>query len=209
MKTQFGDDIRYSDPHRHKYDSAMAEYLDGLDADESTGDVDWHGHVSRFGKRLLHHDDRGFVSVERYPTVAAAVERFEVIDAEYGAWLDLSDDDDDSDSFLFFMTHAGSSYRPGVETEETGRRRGAADLVRAERWARATGVSFVWSDDWEVTNHVEAFDCYDREPDTCEMCDAYDADGVPVASLCCIDDATPEYRRVVEAELALEAMPQD
>lgn len=89
MLNQFGDDIRLTDPHRHKYGSAMAEYLDaGLDPDQATGSVEWHGHVSRFGKRLLHEDDRGFVSVERYPTEAAAVERFEAIDAEYGEWVD-------------------------------------------------------------------------------------------------------------------------
>jgi len=94
MKNQFGDDIRLTDPHRHKYNSAMAEYLDsGLDADQSTGGVDWHGHVGLFGKRLLHTAARGFVSVEKFPTKAAAVERFDAIDAEYSAWVDIENEE--------------------------------------------------------------------------------------------------------------------
>lgn len=113
------------------------------------------------------------------------------------SWVRFVDTvDTDSEPFLFFFEH-------------DGRRNGAAALVRAERWARDSGVWFVWSPDGEVTNHVDAFDGYDAEPETCEMCEAYDADGVPIAALACIDDATPEYRRVVEAELALEAMPND
>jgi hypothetical protein len=91
MITRNGEDIRLSDQHRHKYDSAMAEFLDTLDADETTGSVDWRGFVGRYGKRLLHEDDRGFVSVERYPTVADAVERFETLDAEYCTWDDVDD----------------------------------------------------------------------------------------------------------------------
>lgn len=95
MINQFGDDIRLTDPHRHKYDSAMAEYLDsGYDYDDATGDVSWHGFVRRFGKRLVHEDDYGFVTVERYATEAEAIERWETIDAEYGEWLDANDESD-------------------------------------------------------------------------------------------------------------------
>jgi hypothetical protein len=87
-----GEEIRHSDPHRHKYGSAMAELLDHLNPDEETGSVDWHGHVGRFGKRLLHSDDQGFVDVERYTSEAEAIERFQAIDTEYGEWL--GDDDE-------------------------------------------------------------------------------------------------------------------
>jgi len=96
MINALGDDIRFTDRYRTKYDSAMAEWLDsGPEPDESTGSVEWHGHVSRFGKRLLHEDDRGFVSVERFDTEAEAIDRFETIDAEYGAWLDDDEPEDD------------------------------------------------------------------------------------------------------------------
>jgi hypothetical protein len=96
MINALGDEIRWTDRYRHKYDSAMAEWLDsGPEPDESTGSVDWRGHVARFGKRLLHTDDRGFVSVECFDTEAEAVDRFEVIDAEYGAWLDDDEPYDD------------------------------------------------------------------------------------------------------------------
>jgi hypothetical protein len=58
-----------------------------------------------------------------------------------------------------------------------------------------------------VTDHKAEYDCYaDGGPTTCETCTCYGADGAILASLSCIDDATPEYRRVVEAELASEAM---
>lgn len=94
MINQFGDDIRLTAPRRHKYDSAMAEYLDSsYDYDDATG-VEWRGFVRRFGKRLLHTDDQGFVTVERYATEAEAIERWETIDAEYGEWLDANDESD-------------------------------------------------------------------------------------------------------------------
>lgn len=106
----------------------------------------------------------------------------------------------------FFWQHAGYSYRPDVESDESGRLRGARELAAAEAWARANGVTFSWRDDWEVA-HETAYDCYDEgEPETCELCTALDGNGAVLASLGCIDDATDDYRRVVEAELALEAM---
>ena len=107
----------------------------------------------------------------------------------------------------FFMVHAGWSYDPKIETPEEGRKRSAQKLAEAERWAKDEGISFVWEDDWEI-DHLKEYDCYDEEPTTCETCSAYDADGTCVAALGCIDDATPEYRRVIEAELAWEAKPQ-
>jgi hypothetical protein len=111
----------------------------------------------------------------------------------------------------FFYKHAGYSYRPDVETEEEGRRRTARDLATAERWARDVGITFRWSEDWTVDSHRDVYgegSVYeDGEPDTCESCTAY-LRGAVVAGLYCIDDATEEYRRVVEAELASEAMDE-
>ena len=105
----------------------------------------------------------------------------------------------------FFREHAGWSYNPATETAEQGRARGARALAEAEAWAAAAGVRFVWGDDWDVGDHVAEYDCYEEgEPATCERVLAY-LGGEVVAALGCIDDATPEYRRVIEAELASEA----
>jgi len=110
----------------------------------------------------------------------------------------------------FFYDNAGYSYDPATETVEDGRLRGARQLAMAERFAQVMGAEYVWEDDWSLGHsHAEEFpDAYDNEPDTCEWvqlrvtlpCGHSDI----VASLSCIDDATPEYRRVIEAELALE-----
>ena len=72
-------------------------------------------------------------------------------------------------------------------------------------WADSIGLEFRWADDWAV-DHEREFDCYDDGgPDTCEYCHAVTADGTVLAALHCIDDATDEYRRVIEVELAEEA----
>lgn len=82
-------------------------------------------------------------------------------------------------------------------------------LAEAEQWAQESGHTFTWRDDWDIPSHVDEFDCYDEEPDTCEWVEIVDADGDPLGpSLACVDDATDDYRRVVEAELAWEAMPE-
>lgn len=100
MKLTFpeGEEIRWVQrPFPTKYPDGMAEYLDatsmGGGADEETGTTEWHYHVSRFGKRLLFADDQGFVWVSKYATEAAAVTDFEIIDAEYGEWLDVNGED--------------------------------------------------------------------------------------------------------------------
>lgn len=102
----------------------------------------------------------------------------------------------------FFAAHAGFGYDPTVETEEEGKVRCARNLAEAEEWARGR-LHFEWSDDWSIGDHVKEFDCYDDGgPSTCETCIARDRMGDVVGSLGCIDDATDEYRRVVEAEIA-------
>lgn len=115
------------------------------------------------------------------------------------------------DAVEFFAIHAGWDYHPDTETPEQGRLRGAVSLALAERWAKANDAMFTWEDDFGV-DHVKEFDAYDEEPETCEICTMYLPDHSPalesvriVASLGCVDDATDEYRRVVEAELAQEA----
>ena len=104
----------------------------------------------------------------------------------------------------FFFEHAGWSYDPATETPEQGRRRCAERLADSEAWASAMGVRFNWHEDFQI-DHAAEFDCYaDGGPETCE-CVLATLDGECVGSLSCIDDATDEYRRVVEAEVASEA----
>lgn len=83
----YSHEIRLTDPYRHKYDSAMAEYLDYCaEDDEETGSTEWAEYVQRFGKWLLFTDDRGFVTAEKHPTVDAAKDRFAEIDHDYCEW---------------------------------------------------------------------------------------------------------------------------
>lgn len=114
----------------------------------------------------------------------------------------MADDASMTTNQQFFMQHAGWSYDPSAETPDEGRARSALELAQAESWAAVAGVEFTWEDDW-TCDHVAEFDCYDVEPTTCEGCIA-SVNGDHKASLWCIDDATPEYRRVIQAELAYE-----
>ena len=107
-------------------------------------------------------------------------------------------------AYLFFLHHAGYSYDPKTQTKQQGRAACARRLAKAERGARALGYTFEWRDDWSVGDHVKEFDCYTEQPSTCETCLMLGSNGKVVRSLGCIDGATREYRRVIEAELALE-----
>ena|ERR1700678_354402 len=110
-------------------------------------------------------------------------------------------------AYLFFLRNAGYSYNPETQTKQQGRSEGARLLAKAERDARALGYTFEWRDDWTLgCSHFEFYgESYGHgEPSTCESCIMLDENGEVVQSLGCIDDATREYRRVVEAELALE-----
>lgn len=62
---------------------------------------------------------------------------------------------------------------------------------------------------WTIGSHIEQLDSYDVEPSTCESAVLYDATGNILADLHCIDDADANYRRVIRAELALEAMDNE
>ena len=108
----------------------------------------------------------------------------------------------------FFYRQAGFGYDPKVETKNQGRIRGARALAEAERMARSFGWEYHWTDDWEIGSHVKYYgeQSFPEEPATCECCQLLDAGGVVLESLSCIDDADKNYRRVVEAELALEAI---
>ncbi|MBA3580801.1 MAG: hypothetical protein H0W42_12555 [Gemmatimonadaceae bacterium] len=79
-------------PHKFGGDP-MAEYLWLLtleqgSSDEYTGDAcDWHYIVHRFGRRLLICYSSGFVDVQVEEDEQAAIEAFEMIDAEYSAYM--------------------------------------------------------------------------------------------------------------------------
>jgi hypothetical protein len=106
----------------------------------------------------------------------------------------------------FFYDHAGWSYNPQTESKLAGHMNSAKQLAEAERQVRNLGWRFDWQDDWTVGSHTAEYgkDC--GEPETCESCIVYSEVGTILASLHCIDDADHNYRRVIEAELALEAL---
>jgi hypothetical protein len=95
--------------------------------------------------------------------------------------------------YRFFKERAG--YRVGF------RAAGALELARAEVKAERYGFTFDWSDDDQL---AEAFDGKEYREYPAEICVCEDR-GEVLASLCGIIEASCEYRRVVEAELALEA----
>lgn len=96
-----GHEIRWQDAHRHKYGSAMAEYLDLCEGeDEATGDVDWTGHYRRFGKRILVCNDQGFVDVWRYASEDEAIGEFAAIDLDYCRYEDEDDEGEDDEALV-------------------------------------------------------------------------------------------------------------
>lgn len=103
----------------------------------------------------------------------------------------------------FFYKHAGSSYTPGKETKAQGQRRGAKALAEAEAEAKERGWTFEWEHDPEP---YEKGDAEIEDPDEVLGCVLKDEDGKVLASLWGIGDPDHNYRRVVEAELAQEAL---
>lgn len=110
--------------------------------------------------------------------------------------------------YHFFLKHAGYSYDPKTQTKMQGRIMGAKELAAAERWALDQGCSF----DWEVDD-VDSSDWSDERSSWNQwVCIMRDAHGNVMESLCGIDfgrDGEPwgePYKRVVEAELASDAM---
>lgn len=119
----------------------------------------------------------------------------------------------DREAFTFFREHAGSSHRPGRETEAQGRARGAQALAYAEARARVLGAVFVWQHDDIGSSSFLTHE--DGGPWALWQCLCYGSSGRVLASLSGIDfgcDGSPysdPYSRVVEAELALETFPSE
>ncbi len=113
-----------------------------------------------------------------------------------------------ADSVRFFYNESGYSYNPKTETREQGRMRGAKALAKAEAHAKDVGYIFEWGYD-----DVDSSEWSDETPPYAQwICIVRDANGEVLASLGGIDfgrDGEPwgdPYKRVVEAELASEAI---
>lgn len=84
-----GVSIKNSDT-RHKYGSAMAEYMDylcGMAAqDRDTGGGDGFMFYAQFGKRIMTCDEQGFVDVITFANEDDANSAFREADEAYWAW---------------------------------------------------------------------------------------------------------------------------
>ena len=118
----------------------------------------------------------------------------------------------------FFYEHAGWSYGSAKETEEEGRARGAQELARAEEEAERRAWSVEWVYDEEPCLSCECGSsecpCFTGEPHETYTAILY-PDGLNydphnvLASLGSICEPSREYRRVINAELALEALSEE
>jgi len=104
----------------------------------------------------------------------------------------------------FFLEHAGYCTPPG-------RAACALSLARAERDAEFHELAFRWEDDADGWSDIRCDE--KRWPgkgprETCESCGCYDPDGVYLTGLGGIWDADADYRRVIQAQLALEALDE-
>jgi hypothetical protein len=119
----------------------------------------------------------------------------------------------------FFYDHAGYGYHKALETEDEGHTRSAKRLAIAETWAIDSGHYFDWVDDPEgcIGCMCGNDDCAcfrtggkpteDHHPKGFIMRWDND-DNVVKRSLWGICGADAAYRRVIEAELALEEIPE-
>ena len=108
----------------------------------------------------------------------------------------------------FFYEFAGVSYHPATETPEQGRKNGAVALATAEASASRLGYSFHWDLD-----ELDSTEWSDESPAWSQwQCLARNLSGEVIGSLGCVDFGrngdpwSDPYRRVVEAELAIESI---
>ena len=105
----------------------------------------------------------------------------------------------------FFYDHAGFCYDPKTQTAEQGQTECAQRLAAAELAFMRSDARCEWADDSDSAAEMR----HEGEPfDTCEYCVIRTADGTHLASLHAITDASPNYRRVVRAQLAFECIDQ-
>ena len=103
----------------------------------------------------------------------------------------------------FFFDNAGVGWNPQTETKQEGQARGAAELAKAMHYALDKGWTFEWGADDQRCNCGKK-NC-GHTVEYCQLEDASNGNHI-LGSLSGICGATAAYRRVVEAELALEAM---
>lgn len=106
----------------------------------------------------------------------------------------------------FFYDHAGYSWDPKTETKAQGRRRCAEEYAHAER-SRPESWSFKWDYDPDIgpTEWLDMMGSEQDAPDEVLSCVLVDSRGQHLASLWGIADPDRNYRRVIEAELTMEA----
>lgn len=106
---------------------------------------------------------------------------------------------------LFFFDNAGYSYNPKKETAQQGRIQCAKDLAFAELTAERMqwSYSWIWDTDPDLSWMSEEERSQEHETFVCIL---NDADGNWLESLGGITDPSNDYRRVIEAELAAEAL---
>lgn len=114
----------------------------------------------------------------------------------------------------FFYTHAGFSYDPKTETKTQGKRRCARALAKAEAYAYEHDWTYEWGEDSCIgadCGNTETCDhpCCQGTEHVCLCLTLRDAEGNHLESLGSICEPSDEYKRVVRAELALEAMPTE
>jgi len=116
-----------------------------------------------------------------------------------------SSSDLDQRAVDFFYKHAGYGYATG-QTPEQGRRLGALKLAKAEQEASARGWRVQWDQDpegWDTLGDIDPNDV--REILSAVL---YDENNAVIGSLSGIVDPDRVYGRVVEAELALDALTE-
>jgi len=112
----------------------------------------------------------------------------------------------------FFYKHAGYSFDTNTESKRQGKERCARRLARAERYAKRQDWHYEWTEDIDgcIGCDCGSADCACSTGTAHEVlvCVLRDSDDHVLGSLGSICEATREYGRVIEAELALEAMPR-
>ena len=88
-------EIRKTDAHRHKFQSAIDQYMYVMCdiGHDYSGDSECPtGWFARFGRRILFTDDRGFVWSEKYPEERSAEQVYTALDLYYAEWSDEDED---------------------------------------------------------------------------------------------------------------------
>jgi hypothetical protein len=108
---------------------------------------------------------------------------------------------------FFFYQNAGYSYDKTTETAEQGRQRCAKGLAEAETIGQRLDYVFEWEFDQDPDLSWMSDEEREQEHEVlcCRIVDP-ERPKYSLASLCGITDPDYNYRRVVEAELAAEAI---